>query len=198
MAMFRALDGTKVGGGLWNPSAPVALANVSATLGVSKVCERCALITPAPTFAASLSAIPPPSTSSISMVEPARCGPGKRFLHWNGELLDWWLVMLVWRGGTLAYNIAAIWFISAVWLALSWLIAFATYSGMVAVMVLPVLNAAMFVIVVAVVAVSSLSANTLYILWEVGAYPCCPAVLHSCCTRMHLVYAAAMNVLRVG
>jgi hypothetical protein len=53
------------------------------------------------------------------------------------------------------YNIAAIWFISAVWLALSWLIAFATNSGMVTVMVLPVLNAAMFMFAVAVVSVLS-------------------------------------------
>jgi hypothetical protein len=38
-------------------------------------------------------------------------------------------------------------------------------------MVLPVVNAAMFVVAVAVVSVSSLSANTVYELWEVGAYP---------------------------
>ncbi len=69
----------------------------------------------------------------------------------------------------MAYNIAAIWFISAVWLVLSWLIVLATNSGMVAVMVLPVINAAMFVVLVTVVSVLSLSANTLYILWEVGA-----------------------------
>ncbi len=98
----------------------------------------------------------------------------------------------------MAYNIGAIWFISAVWLVLRWLIALATNSGMVAVMVLPVVNAGIFVVAVAVVSVSSLSVNTLYILWEVGTYPCCPAVLRSCCTRMHLVYAAAMNVLRAG
>jgi hypothetical protein len=44
---------------------------------------------------------------------------------------------------------------SAVWFALSWLIALATNSEMVAVMVLPVVNAAMFVVAVAVVSVSS-------------------------------------------
>ncbi len=103
--------------------------------------------------------------------------------------------------GTLAYDIAAIWFISAVWLVLSWLIAFASNSGMVAVMVLPVVNATMFVVLVAVVAVSSpsyLLANMLFILWDIGTYPCCPAVLRSCCTRMRLVYTAAMKVLRAG
>jgi hypothetical protein len=47
---------------------------------------------------------------------------------------------------------------STVWFALSWLIAFATNSGMVAVMVLPVVNAAMFVVAVVVVSVLSLLA----------------------------------------
>ncbi len=113
--------------------------------------------------------------------------------------MDWWLILQGWRGGgTLAYNIAAIWFISAVWSALSWLIAFATESGMVTMMVLPVINAAMFVAVVAVVSVLSSSANTLYILWDIDTYPCCPAVLRSCCTRMCLVYAATMKVLKAG
>jgi hypothetical protein len=87
---------------------------------------------------------------------------------------------------------------SAVWLALSWLIVFATDSGMVAEMVLPVVNGAMFVVAVAVVSVISLLANTLYILWEVGIYPCCHAVLRSCCTRMHLIHTTTMNVLRGG
>ncbi len=68
----------------------------------------------------------------------------------------------------MVYNKAAIWFISAVWLVLSWLIAFATNSGIVAVctpvMVLPVKNAAMFVVAVSVLLVSSSSANMLYIL----------------------------------
>ncbi len=98
----------------------------------------------------------------------------------------------------LAYNIAAIWFISAVWLVLSWLITFTTKSGMVAMMVLPIINAAMFVVVVSVVSVSSSTANTLYILWDVGMYPYCPAVLQSCCARMRLVYATAMKILKVG
>jgi hypothetical protein len=70
------------------------------------------------------------------------------------------------------YDNAAIWFISAVWLVLSWLIAFATDSGMVAVytpvMVLPVVNAAMFFVVMSVVSVSSSSVNTLYILCDGG------------------------------
>ncbi len=83
------------------------------------------------------------------------------------------------------YNKAAIWFISAVWLVLSWLIAFATNSGMVAVctpvMVLPIINATMFVVKVSVVLVSSSSANTLYILWDCSVYPCCLAVFQSCC-----------------
>ncbi len=52
----------------------------------------------------------------------------------------------------------------------------------------------MFIVVVAVVPVLSSLANTLYILWEVGAYPCCLAVLRSCCARMRLVYAATMNI----
>jgi hypothetical protein len=66
------------------------------------------------------------------------------------------------------------------------------------VMVLPIVNAAKFVLVVSVVSVSSSAANTLYILGDGGTYPCCPAVLWSYCTRMHLVYTAAMKVLRVG
>ncbi len=78
-------------------------------------------------------------------------------------------------GGTLAYDITTIWFISAVRLVLSWLIAFATESGMVAVctpmMVLPIVNAAMFVVVVSVVSVLSSLAKMLYILWDSGAYP---------------------------
>ncbi len=98
----------------------------------------------------------------------------------------------------MAYDSAAIWFISTVWLALSLSIAFATNFVMVAMMVLPVVSAAMFVVAVAVVSVLSLLANTVYILWEVGVYPCCPAVLCSCCARMHLIYAVAMNVLRAG
>jgi hypothetical protein len=88
------------------------------------------------------------------------------------------------------------WFISAFWLALSWLIVFATKSGMVAVMVLPIVNAAMFIIVVTVVSALSSLANMVYILWDIRVYPCCPAVLRSCCARMCLVYAAAMKVLR--
>jgi hypothetical protein len=69
---------------------------------------------------------------------------------------------------------------------------------MVAVMVHPVINAAMFVIVVAVVLVLSLSLNMLYTLWEIRTYPYCPVVLRSCCTRMCLIYATAINVLRAG
>ncbi len=49
------------------------------------------------------------------------------------------------------YIIAAIWFIRTVWLVMSWLIGFATDSGMVAVMVLPAVNTAMSIVVVAVV-----------------------------------------------
>ncbi len=60
------------------------------------------------------------------------------------------------------YGIAAIWFMSAGWLALSWLIVFAINSGVVTVMVLPVINAEMFIVAVAVVSVSSSLANTLY------------------------------------
>jgi hypothetical protein len=70
-------------------------------------------------------------------------------------------------GVKLVYDKATIWFIYAVWLALIWLIAIATSSGMVAVctpvMVLPVVNAATFVVAVFIVLVSSSSANMLYI-----------------------------------
>ncbi len=101
-------------------------------------------------------------------------------------------------GGTLAYGIAAIWFISAVWLVLSWLTAFAPESGMVSLMVLPIINAAMFAVVVAVLYVLFSLVKTLYILWGAGTHPCCPAVLQSCSARIHLIYTTAMKVLRAG
>ncbi len=103
---------------------------------------------------------------------------------------------------------AAIWLICdiiAVWLALSWLIAFAIDSGTVVVCapvrVLPVvIAAALRVVVVPPVAViaSSLLSSAAYILWVCGAYPICPAMFRNCCDRIRRVYAAAMNVLRAG
>jgi hypothetical protein len=79
---------------------------------------------------------------------------------------------MVGGGGTLVYDNAAIWLISTLWLALTWLIVFATVSAMVAVctpvMVLPVVNAAMFIVVVSVVSVLSSLVNRLYILWDSG------------------------------
>ncbi len=140
--------------GLWNPATTVASAYISTTLVASKVCKRWALITTAPASAASLSAVPPPATSSISMVGPTQCGSGKRLLHWNGELLDWWLVLLVWRGG----GYVGVQHCSHLVHERSLI---GTDSGMVTVMVLPVVNAAMFVVAVAVVSVLSWSLNTL-------------------------------------
>ncbi len=103
---------------------------------------------------------------------------------------------------------AAIWLICdiiAIWLALSWLIAFAIDSETAVVWapvrVLPVVIAATLrVAVVPSVAVvaSSSSLSAAYILWVCGAYPICPALFRNCCDRIQRVYAAAMNVLRVG
>jgi hypothetical protein len=68
-------------GGLWNElPATAVLANAAKTLFGAVVCEWYALIMPTPMLAMLLSAAHPSAASSISMIESARCGRGKRFV----------------------------------------------------------------------------------------------------------------------
>ena len=93
---------------------------------------------------------------------------------------------------------------AGVWLVLSWLMVFATESGMAviwaAVRVLPVVIAAMlWVVVVPSVAIVTLSLlSVAYMFWDYGMYPICPAVFCNCYDKIRRLYAAAMKVLRAG
>jgi hypothetical protein len=95
--MFCALGGMK--DGACGVNALGGLGQCSQHLVCSRSLQTHVLIMPAPTTATPLFAVPSSATPSISRIESAHCGRSKWLLHWNGELLDWWLVLYGWRWG---------------------------------------------------------------------------------------------------